>query len=95
MHRVRLPRVVRTRQVLVVSPVISHDLVLVVVPEVVVDLHADGGIETILESVTDDSEVRQSHPAGLDRARARHSVALAFLTHLRLHVLLWREEGRE
>lgn len=53
----------------------------------VADHHPRGPIEAVLQVVPDDAERRESHPAGLHRAGARHSVALAFLAHLGLHVL--------
>lgn len=53
----------------------------------IADHHSGGPVEAILQVVADHAEVRQSHPAGFHRARARHAVALALLTHLRGHVL--------
>ena len=63
--------------------------------QAVADLDPGGSVETILEIVSDHPEVGQTHPAGLDGARSGHSVALAFLAHLRLDVLLRRKkEGK-
>ena len=53
----------------------------------VADEDARGAVETVLQVVADDAEERQPHPAGAHRARARHAVALALLTHLRRDVL--------
>lgn len=53
----------------------------------ITDHHSGGPVEAILQIVADHAEVRQSHPAGFHRARTRHTVALALLTHLRGHVL--------
>lgn len=53
----------------------------------VADHHPRGTVETVLQVIADHSEIRQPHPASLHRARTRHTVALAFLPHLRGHVL--------
>lgn len=53
----------------------------------VADHNPGGAVETVLQVVANHSEVRQPHPAGLHRARTRHAVALALLSHLRGHVL--------
>lgn len=59
--------------------------------------HRDAGraVEAVLEGVADRAEGRQAHPAGFDRAGARHAVALALLAHLRLHVLKQRGAALE
>lgn len=53
----------------------------------VADHHPGGAVEAVLENVADHAEIRQPHPTGLHRARARHAVTLALLTHLQGHVL--------
>lgn len=53
----------------------------------VADRDAGSAVETIFQGITDESKRGQSHPAGSDGARTGHSVALAFLAHLRLDVL--------
>lgn len=60
-----------------------------VVPGAAGVAHHDPGraIEAVLQMVPDDAERWESHPAGFYRAGPRHSVALAFLPHLGLHVL--------
>lgn len=84
---VGLPHVVGVLSDVFVPSVASRDLVLVVVSEAVADLHARRSVEAVFERISDHSEVGQPHPAGLDRARPRHPVALAFFAHLRLNVL--------
>jgi len=49
--------------------------------------HPGRSVEPVLEVVADRTEYRQSHPARLHGARARHAVTLAFLFHFRLYVL--------
>lgn len=53
----------------------------------VVHHHPGGAVEAVLQVVSDDAEVGQSHPARLDGAGPRHAVTLAFLLHLRHHML--------
>lgn len=85
---VGLPHVVGVLSDVLVPSVASRDLVLVVVvSEAVADLHARRSVEAVFKRISDHSEVGQPHPAGLDRARPRHPVALAFFAHLRLNVL--------
>lgn len=84
---VGLPNIVRVLSDVLVPPVAPRDLVLVIVSEAVADLHPRRSVEAVFERISDDSEVGQPHPAGLDRARPRHAVALAFLAHLGLNVL--------
>lgn len=86
-HRICLSHIIRVLSDVFVPPVASRDLVLVVVSEAVADLHPRRSVEAVFERISDDSEVGQPHPAGLDRARPRHAVALAFLAHLGLNVL--------
>lgn len=54
--------------------------------------HPGSAVESVLEVVADGTEVRQLHPTCLHRARSRHTVALAFLLHLRLHVLQHKKQ---
>lgn len=51
--------------------------------------HLDAGraIKSILQVVTDNPEVWQSHPARPHRTRAGHAVAFALPPHLRLDML--------
>jgi hypothetical protein len=51
-----------------------------------------GAVEAVLQVVAHLPKRRQSHPAGLDGARARHPVALALLAHLRRDVLQHEEQ---
>jgi hypothetical protein len=47
----------------------------------VADEHPRGSVETILQVVAHHAEERQPHPTGAHRARSRHAVTLALLTH--------------
>lgn len=58
-----------------------------VTSQAVADHDPGGSVETILQVVTDHTEVGQAHPARLDCAGSGHSVAFAFFAHLGLYVL--------
>lgn len=62
-------------------------------PQAVAHHDPGGAIEAILEQIAHHSEARQPHPAGFDRTRAGHPVALALLAHLRLNVLQRGKRG--
>lgn len=53
----------------------------------IADHHPRRAVETVLQVVANHAKIRQPHPAGLHRARTRHTVALALLPHLGGHVL--------
>lgn len=62
---------------------VAGDGVAITAPPVRVTDHYPGGaVETVLQVVADHAEIRQPHPTGLYRTRARHAVTLALLTHL-------------
>lgn len=84
-HQVLLVR--RRTHVHVAHVVVVVDDVLVVAAQTVAHHDPRGSVEAILQVVAHHTEVGQPHPARLYRARARHSVAFAFLAHLRLYVL--------
>lgn len=99
MHRIRLPQVsldiwiwTSWHIVIVVFAILSRHLCVVAVPQTIAHLNSRSAIKALLERVADHTKVGQSHPACLHRAGARHAMAFALFTHLRLNVL--HEKGK-
>lgn len=86
-NRIRFSYVIRVLCNVLVPSVASRYLIFVVASQTVANLHSRCTVESILERVANDAEVRQSHPASFDRTRARHSMAFALFAHLLLNVL--------